>query len=511
MKSGLKQYPLNTIILFLLACGLLVRYVLYLYTRFIVEDAYITFRFAEQIAAGNGFVHNTGERIYGTTTPFFTLLLAAWRIITNNDLATGAFILNLAASIAVLIFVWMALRELGSTPAQQVYAIALLALSRQTVFAEVKGLETVWVALFMAASWWALATGRITLAGLFCGLLLWTRPDTFLWILALALGTVSRSSVRQAAQILLVAGLVYLPWVIFAAWYFGSPIPHTIIAKWVAYIQFNTSPIYEQIPIVLNSFAPSSVSFNFLEINALTWTIISICIWQSLHTIKSKWMNILSIFAILEISRLVITKATFFVHYLYPAQWTILLIFGLGLGSLHDAMFLKRGVVYRVLFGLAITLLATINAIAMINSARIRQEYQAVRQESTLKGIGLWLNQNTPPDSVVLLEPLGYIGYYADRKIIDEVGLISPGIVEMKRNRIDDVYQYATVYHVDYIVAHCHEAQTWLQRSADGEISFTEDFFLAAKFNPLGFEINNMEGPNGLARDACFEIWQRGK
>ena len=32
-----------------------------------IDDAYITFRYARNILAGNGFVYNTGERVLGTT------------------------------------------------------------------------------------------------------------------------------------------------------------------------------------------------------------------------------------------------------------------------------------------------------------------------------------------------------------------------------------------------------------------------------------------------------------
>src|SRR3990170_6336850 len=42
-----------------------------------IDDAYITFRYARNLLAGNGFVFNPGERVLGTTTPLYTLLLAA--------------------------------------------------------------------------------------------------------------------------------------------------------------------------------------------------------------------------------------------------------------------------------------------------------------------------------------------------------------------------------------------------------------------------------------------------
>ncbi len=43
----------------------------------IVDDAYITFRYARNLVRGTGFVYNPGERVLGTTTPLYTLVLAA--------------------------------------------------------------------------------------------------------------------------------------------------------------------------------------------------------------------------------------------------------------------------------------------------------------------------------------------------------------------------------------------------------------------------------------------------
>ncbi len=62
----------------MLAIALLFRLAWLLFTNFTAEDAFITFRFAQQIGLGNGFAYNPGDPIYGTTTPLFTLLLAVW-------------------------------------------------------------------------------------------------------------------------------------------------------------------------------------------------------------------------------------------------------------------------------------------------------------------------------------------------------------------------------------------------------------------------------------------------
>jgi hypothetical protein len=46
-----------------------IRLLVHFLTGYTVDDAFITFRYAENLAAGNGFVYNLGEKVLGTTTP----------------------------------------------------------------------------------------------------------------------------------------------------------------------------------------------------------------------------------------------------------------------------------------------------------------------------------------------------------------------------------------------------------------------------------------------------------
>src|SRR5437588_12706743 len=65
-------------------------------THCTIEDAYITLRYAENLASGNGFVYNLGEHVLGTTTPLFTLLLAGGGALGLNALMFGKAICILA-------------------------------------------------------------------------------------------------------------------------------------------------------------------------------------------------------------------------------------------------------------------------------------------------------------------------------------------------------------------------------------------------------------------------------
>ncbi|MFZ1946604.1 MAG: hypothetical protein WAW06_03600, partial [bacterium] len=209
-----------------IALSLLLGMSLLLYTRYIDDDAFITFRYARQLAEGNGFVYNLGERVYGTTTPLFAILLAGWFRISGNDLPVVAEIIDLAAALGALILLWLALRRTGASPAQQVAALVIVGTSTRLWYMNTQGMETPLVLLLMVSSWYAIIVERYLLAGFLAGLLLWARIDSALWLLAL-LPTLRGSRAGAVPRFALAAGITYLPWVVFATLYFGSPIPHT--------------------------------------------------------------------------------------------------------------------------------------------------------------------------------------------------------------------------------------------------------------------------------------------
>ncbi|MDQ6739848.1 MAG: hypothetical protein M3021_05655, partial [Actinomycetota bacterium] len=61
------------------------------YDSFLPDDSYITYRYAQNLPAGHGLVFNLGERVLSTTTPLYTLLLAAAGIVWP-DLPTTSHI-----------------------------------------------------------------------------------------------------------------------------------------------------------------------------------------------------------------------------------------------------------------------------------------------------------------------------------------------------------------------------------------------------------------------------------
>lgn len=209
------------------------------------DDAYITLRYAQHLATGLGFTFNTGERVMGTTTPLFTILLAAIARLGVDPVA-GAVALGVAADLLTVIALWWLGRRLVGE-AVGLLASMVYALSTPIVAHAVSGMETPLYLLLIVGAFALAEAGRVLLAAAVCALLVLTRPDGALVPIALAgwpiLGTIARRprlSLRHDLGRVLRRG--WLPGLVFTApvalwsalaWrYFGSPLPQSVVAKW---------------------------------------------------------------------------------------------------------------------------------------------------------------------------------------------------------------------------------------------------------------------------------------
>ena len=477
------------------------------YTGYVEEDAFITFRFARQIASGNGFVYNSGEPVYGTTTPLLTLLLAGWLKYFSTDIVLGARLLGLFAFTGTLFFTWQTLRFLHRSTAEQLFPLAAILFSSKMLHMNTQGMEMPLVAFLMAASWYACASEKMKWAGLISGLLLWTRVDLIFWPATLVIVSGIRN-LKNAKRMILFAGLTYLPWIVFASLYFGSPIPHTITAKWVAYSQFNQSPLLPHLIKILNYLSPFyGVGDTFFLGSLIILSVILWAVWRGAIA-RERMLLVLIIFITAEITRLTLTRATFFSRYFVPLLWAALVLFGVGLGALWNVSRTARDAKFMFNIFLSATLLIAIGSgLIFARDVRTKQIY---RFDRSLKEIGFWLSRNSSPQSTILLEPLGYVGFYSHRWMIDEVGLVTPAVVELKRQGIGSE-AYLLIFNPDYIILHCDDA---LRLHSKQETGLAQSYTLSKEFNPLFFNPSTPgrpPDPIGLVRDSCYQIWQRNK
>src|SRR4051812_32934819 len=98
------------------------------------DDAYITYRYARNLAEGNGFVFNLGERVQSTTTPLLTILLALGAVI-GIDIPLMAFLLT---PLSLLVFAACCIAFVRSADPEHyglgIGAVALTFLSILTIY-----------------------------------------------------------------------------------------------------------------------------------------------------------------------------------------------------------------------------------------------------------------------------------------------------------------------------------------------------------------------------------------
>ena len=153
---------------------------------FLIDDAFISFRYARNLAEGAGLVFNAGERVEGYTS-FLWTCLSAGAIRAGLAPETVIPAMGIAASLLLLAALYCWSRELGLPPAWALVAPAMLAVNRSYAGWATGGLETRFFSLLIVTLAWRLdverrrdaATPR-PFSAILAGLACLTRPEGWL-------------------------------------------------------------------------------------------------------------------------------------------------------------------------------------------------------------------------------------------------------------------------------------------------------------------------------------------
>lgn len=529
---------------------LLVGLVFAIYTQHVWEDYWITFRASKNLATGHGLVFSPGERLHTFTSPLGVLLPAAFCWITGNQsdaLALWLFRIVSAGSLAAgLVLLFLSLKTLQLRRVSYWLTLAIIGLDAKIVDFSINGMETGLLFFFVSlAIHGLLVEGPRQMLRLGFGWagLMWTRPDSCVYIAALGLGswwllaskTENRLHWAHGKKLLicsLVCAILYLPWFLWAWWYYGSPVPHTIIAKGTnqpplhlaglvsslitfpteILTSYNTSIPFTFLPVYadLGGWFQPYVSFSSVlgSLAALVWLIPVLRPQTRLFSLIYFWGNY---------------YLTDVLKYFPPWYLPIVAVFGyLTLGLLFDQTLClamkfpqlgwNRGWFAHMekILRVAVVGLVAGQLAVMVCSARQLQVQQALIENGLRRPIGLWLHDHarTPRDTV-MLEPLGYIGYYSGLKMLDYPGLASKEMVEARKRlgpgRQNQVYLELKP---DWLVLRPREAQNGTYVDASGLRQFYEQvqvFDAADKINATRW----LPGRPYLQFDQTFLIFHR--
>lgn len=196
------------------------------------DDAYISLRYAENLAGGEGLRFNPGgERVEGFSSPLHVLLMGSAIALGAPPLHVSQFSSLLGAFLCVGLVAWWGQKRLGRW--WGTLAALSLALNPSLGFWSRGGLETTLFATLVTGTFIAAAEKRWKLMGLAAGALAVTQPEGPLYWAVLVLYVLLRH--RDELKAFLAPGLLVLaswaPWFLFRLLYFHDVLPNTYYAK----------------------------------------------------------------------------------------------------------------------------------------------------------------------------------------------------------------------------------------------------------------------------------------
>lgn len=424
-------------------------------TRQVWEDYYITFRSSRNLVEGHGLVYQIGEAVHTFTSPLGVLLPALGFALTGSD--SGAlWFLRLVSAVALAFTTWIVLkhaRENEWSPAIVWFALILGVFEAKTIAFSANGMETAVLVAFAAGTWYELtrAAGvRWQFLALGYAGLMWTRPDACVfaaaltaacWMFRRRAGVSSADAGRwwvQFGRAVLLGVLLYVPWVIWADSFYGSPVPQTIIAKsaltpsGLALGRILVSPLSILVDV-------TALDGLFAPIYATTsgWPEKLLLAFRLLARISAFLWLVPFLKPATRAASLTVLLGGVYFHQIMPypwyfAPWTLL-------GALAVAA-AGREIIGRLpATGASLLRVAgavTAGSMLLVNFAQTyaAQQQQSLIEENGRKQIGLWLRAHARPTDTVFLEPIGYIGYFSGLKILDYPGLCAPEVSRIVRS-----------------------------------------------------------------------------
>ncbi len=401
------------------------------------EDFFITLRYAENLATGHGFAYNPGAPTLGTTTPLYTLLLALFVRLHLDPILSGK-LFGIAADALACMGVFRLGRAVGR-PGAGLAAAVCLAFAPTNLIWATKGMEVGLVAAATVWLWAFQAERRELPAWATAALLLLLRIDGAVMVVLLLAAMLWREHRVPWRGLLLFTGLT-LPWMLYATVTFGSPLPLSLRAKLVVYARLTPG----RFPHLREFF--SLMTHNplglALAIGLGLFLVFMVREWRGQGAQERRaalWQREGLLFAPLlgiaiHYSAMALSKVFLFGWYFVPPTPIYYLAALTGWALLIERLrpgLAARAEARQVLAWAALASVALMAAVVPRVAATLRA---GQRTEETLRiPIGLWLRANAAPTDRVMLEPIGYIGYYSRLPVIDVIALVSPEALDCYR------------------------------------------------------------------------------
>ena len=416
-----------------------------IYVNFAQDDAYITYRYARNIANGEGFVYNPDKYVLGTSTPLYTILLALIFKVTSISIPQISLALNFFG-------LWLGaglFYEIGRSK-NSIFAFGLSSLFLTNPFNRYSiGMETLFLMFLLALIIWTKYKQKHALMAIALGLAMMTRYEMVLLYGIIAIDELFR--LKRITVWMFIPGVLFTIWGGFAWWVFGSFIPQSALAKIAApHIQFLVGAgaywyLFSQELIAIN------ILLFFLLLGGFVMIFKKIDLQGFKYVIY--WTG-----AYLAASTFLAGSFPWYYVPLMPG-FALMVIMGAhyianGLThALRKTVHEPKSNLYDLIMIMSLVVLLSVQISFWYKDWQLYKGGYLDNRYGEYLQVADWLEENSYSDQSLAAFEIGYLGYFTDMEIIDLFGLVTPELFEwVDEGSIDTLAHVLGNYSVDYIL-----------------------------------------------------------
>ncbi|MCB9539024.1 MAG: hypothetical protein H6704_22580 [Myxococcales bacterium] len=491
---------------------------------FVNDDAFISFRYADNLVRHGELVFNVGERVEGYTNFLWTMLMAGVMGLGLDPVPWSKW-LGIAFGVATLAVVarFLARTEGEGSPWD---AVAPLLLAAAPAFAcwSTGGLETMQFTFVATLAWTAYLDERARAAegtparpwsGLWFALASMSRPEgMLLWGLTglhrlVELLWTQRGRLKPAKQDWAWGFFFAIPFGAYYAWrwwYYGYPFPNTYYVKTGA----------------KNFWGPGlRYLWSWLEAHPFLWAApILGAVKRPLRGGRTlRLQTLVALFALALGLHVVRVGGDFMAlhRFLVPLMPALAVVVALGLRTLLEPV--VKAAPRRLALGVALFVALSAGYTAEIDRAALKVDshggvdsigWLAMFAEQCTT-IGQWLGDNAAPDETIAITAAGIIPYYSRLRTLDLLGLNDEWIahnVPAHGNRPGHTksapHAYVAEWNPTYYIGHPDPS---LQKPRGGRRPGYD--FEAVQIPGLRIDPRRARRPEDLQKDAWWGYWKR--
>jgi arabinofuranosyltransferase len=380
----------------------------YIYFPESIDDAYITLRYSKNLLLGNGPIFNIGERVEGYSNFSWMVLLAAFGWF-GVPMAMAMKVLGFASGVGVLALVWKISASYFKSGLAVTSSVVLLATSSFFAVWAVDGLETMFYTMLLTSLVYLLSTDRTNplVIGIIASLVALTRPEGIMFSLIAVMYLTFKDGRISGLKALGLVAIVAGGYELFRINYFGEFVSNTAIAK----VHWSLHKSLEGLRY-LNAYNTDS-----------GYLILPAALAGAASSMENPRLRIPILFILAQIVFLMVSGAD--LMYAYRFVIPVLPCIALLCASAVEMAYKRVNRNFALIVLIVLAASQAFSNYASLPKKHIGYDNLTFRTAS-LFTIANFLAQRSEKDDWILLSEAGIIPFYADAKIKDYMGLVSP-------------------------------------------------------------------------------------